>query len=456
MICNIARLLAYLCIGLVGMAGSSLAGAQGALKTINNPGGGQISYGPMGPQRSVQAAMGAMLREIHGQYGDRPQVGRFFQDRSGQALAAFFNVAAKNGGGQRIAGLVMVSVLPGGQSSAAIITDDAQRFPKTVNSLLQRLSAEWNSNPGSSKTTASGPVPTGAAEHLTAVNFPDNSGSISLPPGWKVVSALMGAMEADGPNGEKLVFGVYIPVMDPNYPQTRNMMNMETQGGRLPLPGLWVAIPYTTDAGRAFMSASAQLAQKQRRPAPTVNITKVTDGPAQGRSVAKIIQADVDSHDGKGFMAVSAQLIIVPPMDASGNWGMSVYQATIPKALFEKETPTLVAVAKSYQVNSQVVQGEVQQQIRMSNEFTASVLARARSSQAAFDDKLAHDRANSDARDRSFQAFDNVIIGQSVVRDTERNAHGTISNDYADALVRSNPDRFQYVPTQDYIKGIDY
>jgi hypothetical protein len=135
---------------------------------------------------------------------------------------------------------------------------------------------------------------------------------------------------------------------------------------------------------------------------------------------------------------------------------MSVYQANVPKPLFAQETPTLVAVAKSYRVNSQVVNSEVQQQIQLNNEFTNSVLARVRSSQAAFDQKLAHDRANEDARDKSFQAFDNVILGQSVVLDTDRNTHKTISNDYADALVRSHPDRFQYVPTQDYMKGIDY
>jgi hypothetical protein len=266
----------------------------------------------------------------------------------------------------------------------------------------------------------------------------------------------MGTMEAQGPNGETLLFGVFIPVMDPRNPQTRAMINLETQGGRLPLPGLWVAIPYGTEPGNAFISAAAQLAQKQKRPAPTVNITKVTEGQAQGRARQIIFQADSDSHDGKGLMALSVQLYIVPPMDNSGNWGLAVSQASVPKALFEQETPTLVAIAKSYRTNGQVIQGEVQQQIRMSNEFTNSVLARARANQAAFDQKLAHDRANEDARDKSFQAFDNVILGRSVVEDTERNAHGTISNDYADALVRSNPDRFRYVPTQDYLKGIDY
>src|SRR5208282_2932370 len=109
-------------------------------------------------------------------------------------------------------------------------------------------------------------------------------------------------------------------------------------------------IPYGTDPGTAFISAAAQRAQKQRRPAPTINITKVTDGPAQGPGVDKILQGEVDAHDGKGLAAMSVQLYIMPPFGNSGNWGMSVYQASVPKALFEKETPTLVAIAKSYRV----------------------------------------------------------------------------------------------------------
>jgi len=456
MIHRAARLFAYLCIGWVGLATFSLAGAASALKTISNPSGGQITYGPMKPQPSVQAAMGEMLRQIHGRYGDRPQVGRLVQDRTGQALAAFFNVTDKNSGGQRVSGLVMVTVVRSGEARAAVISDDAQRFPQTVNSMLQRLSAEWNSNPESSKHSPGGPARDGVAAQLHPVAFPDNSGSISLPSGWQLPSARMGAMEADGPNGEKLLFGIYIPVIEPTNPQARYMMNMETQGGRVPLPGLYVAIPYGTDPGRAYISGAAQLAQKQGRPAPTINITKVADGPAQGRLITKIIQADMDAHDGKGVMALSVQLQIVPPYDASGSWGMSVYQASVPKALFAQETPTLVAIAKTYKVNNQVVDSEVRQQIALDNEFTQSVLARARASEAAFDQKLAQDRANEDARDKSFQAFDNVILGQSVVRDTERDTHRTISNDYADALVRSHPDRFEYVPTQDYLKGIDY
>ena len=49
-----------------------------------------------------------------------------------------------------------------------------------------------------------------------------------------------------------------------------------------------------------------------------------------------------------------------------------------------------------------------------------------------------------------------MILDQTLVRDSDNRVQGTVSEDYADALVKSNPNRFQYVPTQDYLQGIDY
>ena len=61
-----------------------------------------------------------------------------------------------------------------------------------------------------------------------------------------------------------------------------------------------------------------------------------------------------------------------------------------------------------------------------------------------------------DAQDRQFQAFDNNLLDRTVIRDTDLNGHGTVSNDLADALVEANPNRFQEVPPSEYVKGIDY
>jgi hypothetical protein len=46
--------------------------------------------------------------------------------------------------------------------------------------------------------------------------------------------------------------------------------------------------------------------------------------------------------------------------------------------------------------------------------------------------------------------------GQTVIRDTETRGHARTSDQLADMLVDANPNRFEVVPTSQYIKGIDY
>ncbi len=448
-------------LGLIVMMGLSTFCAGDGLKTINNPGGGQIVYGPMDAQPSVQAAMGQMLHLVHGHYGERPQVGRLVQDRSGKSLAAFFNLTDHNFGRGKIGGLVMVYMQQGGKPMAAVLTDTFQRFPQTVNSMLQRLNSEWNaslpagqnSGRGSSSSGAGGSA---AAAPLNQVSFPDGSGSVGLPAGWQLTAARGGACQAQGPNGEKLSFGMRLAAIDTSNPQVRQRVSMETQGGRNPLPGSYVVIPYNMDVGQAYISAIQQMAQKQRRQPPSLQITKVTQAPSQAGASVYILEADLDAHDGLGIVSLIAQIYRTAPFDAQGNWAMTVYGASIPKPLVSSESATVAAIFKSYKLNEKVVVGQIQNQIVASQAYTDAVLARAKASQNAFDQKLANDRANQDARDKVNQGFANILLDQTVVRDADNHVRGTIPNDYADALVKADPNRFQYVPTQDYLKGIDY
>ncbi len=461
MIRRAAKSIAFVGLGLVWVMASLSPCAGDGLKTINNPGGGQIVYGPMDPQPSAQVAMGKMLQLIRGHYGERPQVGRLVQDRGGQSLAAFFNLTDHNFGGGKIGGLVMVYMQQGGKPMAAVLTDSSQCFPQTLNSMLHRLNTEWNasmpaSQPSGSASSGAGSAGTAATAPLNLVNFPDGSGSVGLPAGWQLTAARGGAFQAQGPNGEKLSFGIRLAAIDTSNPQVRQRVYTETQGGRNPLPGNYVVIPYSMDVGQAYISASQQMAQKQRRQPPTINITKVTQAPAQAGASVYIIEADLDAHDGQGFVSMIAQVYRRAPFDAQGNWAMTVYGASVPKSLVSSESATIAAIFKSYKLNELVVVGQVQNQIAASQAYTNAVLARAKASQQAFDQKLANDRANQDARDKVNQGFANILLDQTVVRDSENHVRGTVSNDYADALVKADPNRFQYVPTQDYLKGIDY
>src|ERR1700693_5475655 len=97
--------------------------AQGALKTIDNPQGGKIVYGAVEGAATEAAAMGAALRMLHTQFGDKPNVGRIFRVRGTNSVAAFFTVAQR-GQGSPMAGLVVASSFAPGHIEAAVISDD--------------------------------------------------------------------------------------------------------------------------------------------------------------------------------------------------------------------------------------------------------------------------------------------------------------------------------------------
>jgi hypothetical protein len=47
-------------------------------------------------------------------------------------------------------------------------------------------------------------------------------------------------------------------------------------------------------------------------------------------------------------------------------------------------------------------------------------------------------------------------LDQTELQDNSQNARGTVPNSLADALVKSDPDRFETVPTQSFLKGVDF
>ena len=91
----------------------------------------------------------------------------------------------------------------------------------------------------------------------------------------------------------------------------------------------------------------------------------------------------------------------------------------------------------------------VQADAARANAQSIALNQRREAGNAAFD-------AHMDNLDRSSKINQDYILDRTVVRDNENAERGTLSNSYADSLVRGNPDRFQIVPNQDLIKGKDY
>src|ERR1700722_9940236 len=112
--------------------------AQTSLKVIDNPGGGQVVYGPV-DENTPAAAMVAVLRYVHTRFGESPTVSKVFQSRDGQNFGAFFTVSAKTQGNKSIAGLVIVFVAREAAPPAAVLYDDSSRFATTEPVLMHML-----------------------------------------------------------------------------------------------------------------------------------------------------------------------------------------------------------------------------------------------------------------------------------------------------------------------------
>ena len=389
---------------------------QASFKVTDSQGGGQYIYGPLTGRGSMPEAIVYMLRQVHNYVGDRPEVGKFFQSRDGTSVSTFFTATAKTRGNLPIAGLLIVSRAADGSASAAVLLDAKSHFGVSEPLLMKALSAVWRPLGAGSPGTAAPGAATSAAS-LVPTTGGDRSASISLPAGWKVTSVASGTLSAAGPNGEMLYLG-----------------------------GLYQGFQMGPDLFENFVNISNQYRRKSGLSAGTYTVIGKSNVPGNAIQV----MYNVDLNDGVGLRKGSVRL---------GLWGpraMSVDGSNIPVRFAAEENATLLAVIRSYRQNEQMMaqlrQGamnRVQADAARANAQSIALNQRREASNAAFD-------AHMDDLDRTSKINQDYILDRTVVRDSENAERGTLSNSYADSLVRSNPDRFQIVPNQDLIKGKDY
>ncbi len=440
-------------------------GGSDSLKTINNPGGGQVLYGPLEKEMPMRNALGEVLHDAHMRFGEKPVIGKFFHARDSDSVATFFNVTARSQGNKRIAGLAIVSIRTGIVPAVAILYDDEARFGKTEPALMKKLSEAWQKEtqkPVVSSTNGSGGATgifgttshAGAVPALHTVVLPDNTASIGLPQGWQVTGGGGGAVTVGGPNGEVINLGNLVQnIYDPRNPKTQGMVSYLSKGSTP-----FYVCQFPGDVLAAYQCVVAQTRQRNHKPPVTLKILDRADlGANQAETQAVQILAEVDLHDGKGIQMLSGRIGIRRPL-GTGSWAMNLSVSTAPKELADKEWPTFAAIFASHRQNGQAIDaeniavaGRIQAQGRAND-----ILVKARS-----DANDAHNRQVEQTWDdqaKRNKAFENYQMDRTTVeyRGAEVPAHGTFDNPTADWLVRNDPDHFQYVPTQDLLKGIDY
>jgi hypothetical protein len=418
------------------------AGAQQAFKSIDNPAGGRVVYGPV-DQDTPPKAMADVLRYVHKQFGDAPLVGKVFQSRDGQNFGAFFTATAKSQGNRKIAGLVIVSLANGAKPAAAVLYDDSSRFAKTEPMLLRALTDAWRN--ASTPAAASGASHSGTVPPLTPTRFPDGSGAVDLPAGWRITFASHGAAKIAGPHGEAVLLGNSVgPIYDAANPQVQARLRYANPNNR----------PILCPEGDAVHTYLCILQQGGAQPSFQLRNSHAL--PPQRRAVqAVLIDADLDLHDGRGVISCELGLSITGASPL-GDRTLGINGTCAPQSSAVQEQPTLKAIYDSYSINGQVVTSEYAGDERRSREAGNNARIQANNAHVAEDAQSASYQAHMDNIDRFSKSFQNYQLDQTELQDSDENARGAVPNSLADALIKANPDRFQAVPTQNFLKGTDF
>src|SRR5579871_2512180 len=412
-----------------------------SLKTIKNTGSGTIVYGPVPGEQTYKTVLSVMLKRVESDYGARPQMGNMLQSRNGNFWEGFFTFAnKKQSGNAAMTGMVIIYAPTSGTSGGATLIDTTANFPKTANSMVQTLVKTIQSGAQSAQNTA--PVPkngqtapaasasasaaSGAGQKLVPYIFPDNTGAISLPAGWKPSSAHMGDVIAAGPNGETLRFGFVVEALDPALPSSRTL-----GGGR---GGSFVLIPYNEDPVKIYQDAINQISQKQRMPAPTFTVQQTQDMHASpGKNF--IFKGTITKPGSSTPSDTIIQLLCSP--ENQFGYEIKIYQITAPEQVFNQEKATLNAIFPTYTSDPK----------RISQMATANANAIIQAGQAT----IAYEQQITDSTDRMTQGMSDMLRDQSVFVDTSTGQHYRGPDDLASALQNANPNRFQTLSLGQYI-----
>jgi hypothetical protein len=460
--------------------------AQSALKTINNPQGGTIVYGVVDGATTQAAALGSVLRTVHNTCGEKPQVGKVFRVRGTNSDAVFFTVIDHPQGNRQAAGMVIATQTGPKTVEAAMVTDDAARFNSSVNPLLTQLFSVWH--PGGAPAAANaaaapGGAPGsggGAVPPMRQVSLPDGTATVSLPAGWNIdpKGSAMGITTVNGPQGELLGLNYYYGAWDTYNPQVQNRLR---RGLRFQNE---IDYPSNADLTKSFADILQRLrAAAGQGPAPlNVDSVQPVSG-AQGQCITATGQLNPDgtamrdmkillcrstpTQIGQYFFTITKCLLPLGATDqerATANAIMASYKPDMQRAQAianAQAAPIIAQMQQTYQAHQQALMSFTQQQIARTQQIGAQATARMNATEAANQAQWAGFDQQENNISRQGQGFSNYLLDQSVVQNnnvggTGMVGHATMWNSTADALVKSNPNRYEMVDTPGYWNGVDY
>ncbi len=458
------------------------------LNTVNGAQGGKIVYGTVAGATTQGAAMSGMLKTVHNNCGEKPQIGKVFQFTGSNSVGVFFTVTDHPEGNIPLAGMVIAAATGPNQVQAAMIYDYASRFGQTANPLLQQLSSVWNpgaagtaaaGSQGGASTAPAGGSAAGVPAGMQKFTLPDSTASVSIPAGWTVdPKSGGGGILLHGPQGEVVILGSMFLAQDPNGQAYRNTQRM----GMKPLKGM-VTYPANADLAKNFAQIVQQLSQSNGFTPVSLNIDNSEQvSPPAGSSFQgeRCAQASGQINpDGKGLQAMFRVICATTP-DQYGDYSFFDYVGYFPNTGASQANAIAAAIFTSFNVNealvaqrasaeaaphiAQLKQVDAQQRAAVQantarivgniQQIGANATARMNATEAANSAEQSSWNAGQNANAQNNQGFNNYLLDQSVVQNNTTGAHTTNWNSAADAMVKSG--KYSYVSNSNYIPGTDY
>ncbi len=396
--------------------------------------------------KSVPIAIGSTLRDLSRWFDAKPVAkGAFADAKEQRRCGAPFTATLK---GQPIKGLIYC--VTGEQGADITVTYCRADAP----------ASEWTKLSGDTNAPA-GTAATRIPMHEYA--FPDGTGSIQLPEGWKTsAQTTIHGVRVEGPAGQTVSLGVNFTVNTPDSFIVKNQIQMATQARQMgfppPKPIEMLVAPYTEPV-TALKNLIPQLSQlSQRHGGPVITLDKILETPKPAQAAfsngrAATIYFAFTKITGGAPVPHRARGQYESWMLGQGAWYLYVSEAAASDATFDKDWPVMLAIATSLKTDPQAVQRATGRAIDAQNaNFRAMQRAHA-TQEAAFDDYFKSMQRNSVIRERSALDFDEVIRGSRTVEDTQTGHRTSVDlgnvDQIVDKLNEHDPGRYIQIPLRD-------
>jgi hypothetical protein len=415
-------------------AGASISDARVLASTDS----GKTLFIPRSGAKSAQAALEATLSDLTKLFGQKPAVtGAFADAQENSRGGAMFTVTSH---GRPLRGVILCG--GGAQGEAVTVTYAA----------ANAAPAEW--------ATLTAALP--RQEKMQTVHFPDDSGSVDLPDQWTTDNqTVMGGVLVKGPADEKVSLSQGLEIVTPDSMAVRMQQQLEAnarQNGFQPPPPLQMLVaPYTAPA-EALQNLIPQISKfSQAAGGPAVALDKIIsaqDAPASlpNGKASLIYYTWTRTVNGQETRMRSLTQMECYPV-GQGTWAAFFTSLAAPDTSFDRDLPTMWAIARSLKVNDAVIAQKTNQQIQASNERFNAFQNSMKEKNAAFD-RFEQSMQNREEVNRKTNAdFDEVIRGYRTVEDTETGQRTSVDlgnvNEIVNKLNEGDPGRYKQIPLRD-------